>query len=999
MDFRLKRLVVFAIVILVLMSLSAILVKIYPDLLWFSMVSYLGVYKKILITKIFLGFVVSLVFLTITLGNLYFLHRFSPARFSPKIIDAIPIGGELDFDLRKIVYSVLTLLSIGYSILMGYSSSSKWEIVLRYLGAENISIGNADPIFDKDISYYIFRMPLEQFICSSLFGVLVLLTIFTSVIYFFHGAIFSDRNRLEPPQKVKAHLFALIALTLIFFAWNCRFMMFELLNKPSSDVVRVGGGYAAIHARLPLLWVTLVSATVSGIVFFISMFFRRVRYALGMLILFFTIFFVGQFYPTFVQRFRVEPNKQELEAKYIKHNIEATLHAYGLTDKRVTEEEYPLTGELTYEDVMSQENAAVINSSRLWDWRPLRRTFRQLQELRSQYDFVDVDVDRYQIDGNIRQVMLSGRELNINDLPSARKDWYKKTYVYTHGYGAVMSPVSEIEDGKPKMYIRDIDPITYAPEWNLKFADNPGPRIYYGERTTHYIITHPGQEELLEFDYPLSVGQEYKTYAYQGQGGIELSSPWRRLVYMLKFNNEIKFVLPGPIKRTSRVMYHRHIKERTQKIAPFLHYDKDPYLVIHEGRLIWMLDAYTTTNRYPYSSPMQDVLRSTIAERQGIRTSRRIQGGERPWGNYIRNSVKVTIDAYDGTVNFYRMDREDDSIVQCYDQIFPNLFKPFSEMPDNLKTHIRYPMTMFLIQARMYQDYHMKDPITFYAGEDPWQIGQEIYDNTEQPRQPTQPVQSNPFAPAPERIAPTVSNVQDVAPYYVIVKIPGQERAEFVLMLPFTPKNKRNLTAWMAARCDLPQYGQLIVYRFSKGKLASGPMQVENYISQEPDISQQISLWNTQGSRVLRGNLLIIPMSESLLYVEPIYIQSEGDSAIPELRRVVVGYREKVAWGASLDQALIKLFNVSPMDSMSRSSEKRRAEATNLPADDISLDGSLIELAKRANQYLNQAQKAQRSGDWASYGTHLNLLEKVLKQMENQNALPSETDDIGSFDF
>ena len=995
MDSRLKRLVIFAIVILVLMALSAVLVKIYPDVLWFSMVSYLGVYKKILVTKICLGFVVGLVFLTITLGNLYFLNRFSPARFSPSIVDAIPIAGELDFDLRKIVYSVLALLSIAYSMLIGYSSSSKWEIVLRYLGAKHISVSNTDPIFGNDVSYYIFRMPLEQFICSSLFGLLVLLTIFTSVIYFFHGSIFSDRNHLEPPRKVKAHLFALISLTFIFFAWNCRFMMFDLLNKPSSDVVRVGGGYAAIHARLPLLWVMLISSIASSIVFLGRMFLRRVRYALGVLVLFFTIVFAGQFYPGFVQKFRVEPNKQELEAKYIKHNIEATLHAYGLTDKRVTEEEYPLTDELSYEDVMSQENAEVINSSRLWDWRPLRRTFRQLQELRSQYDFVDVDIDRYKMDGGVRQVMLSGRELNINDLPSARRDWYKKTYVYTHGYGAVMSPVSEIEDGKPKMYIRDIDPITYAPEWNLKFADNPGPRIYYGERTTHYIITHPSRKsegkELLEFDYPLSVGQDYKKYAYQGLGGIKLSSFWRRLVYMLKFNNEIKFVLPGEINQQSRVMYHRHIKERTQKIAPFLHYDKDPYLVLHEGRLIWVLDAYTTTNRYPYSSPMQDVLRSTIAERQGLRTARRIQGGERPWGNYIRNSVKVTIDAYDGTVNFYLKGVEDDSIVQCYKNIFPNLFKPFSDMPDNLKTHIRYPMTMFLIQAHMYQDYHMKDPITFYAGEDPWEIGQEIYDNTEQMRQPTSPVQSNPFTPAPERVAPTVSNVQDVAPYYVIVKIPGQERAEFVLMLPFTPKNKQNLTAWMAARCDLPQYGQLIVYRFSKGKLASGPMQVENYISQEPDISQQISLWNTQGSRVLRGNLLIIPMSESLLYVEPIYIQSEGESAIPELRRVVVGYREKVVWGASLDQALIKLFNVSPVDTISGSTEKRKAGATNLFVDDSSLDSSLAELAKRANQYLNQAQNAQRLGDWASYGTHLNLLEKVLKRMEGQDTPLSET--------
>ena len=444
------------------------------------------------------------------------------------------------------------------------------------------------------------------------------------------------------------------------------------------------------------------------------------------------------------------------------------------------------------------------------------------------------------------------------------------------------------------------------------------------------------------------------------------------MVYMLKFNNEINFVLPGEISSTSRILYNRNIKRRIQKIAPFLRYDGDPYIIIYNGRLVWMIDAYTITHRYPYSVSMREF--DDERRRQPANTQR----DDESWGNYIRNSVKIVVDAYDGTVNFYIMEREQDPIVECYRRIFPDLFKSFQEMPDELKAHIRYPLAMFLIQARVYQDYHMKDPVTFYAGEDKWEIGRELYDNTDTQTQQVPQQPRSPFAPQQQPVRRSAAEGQAVEPYYVVIRLPGEEKAEFMLMLPFTPLNKPNLTAWLAARCDQPQYGQLLVYRFPKGKQIAGPMQVENFISQEPEISQQISLWNTEGSRVLRGNLLILPMNNSLLYVEPIYIQSEDEkTAIPELRRVVIGYENEVVWGESLEDALREMFGQRAR--IQTTGTVATTETTANPGTDQT---SLRGLIEQANRYFNEAQNAQRAGDWAEYGRSLQLLEETLQQLE-----------------
>ena len=838
-------------------------------------------------------------------------------------------------------------------------------------------------------------MPFLRYVCGNVLGLLVLMTLVTGVIYFFHGSLFTDRNQLEPPPKVKSHLFILIGLTLITYAWWHQFMMYDLLYLVSNKNFKGGGGYADIHARLPLLRIMMILSIVSSLIFFVSLFFKLFRYALIGLAILFIAGFLGNMYPSFMQEIRVNPNAQDLETEYINYNIKATLHAYNLEDDVVTEKERPLASQLDYGQLYHQVNREVMQNIRLWDWRPLRRTYRQLQELRPQYDFIRVGVDRYKMENGLKQIMLSARELNIDDMPDIRRDWFKRTYVYTHGYGVVMSPVSETDsdgiddDGKPQMYIRDMNPINFESEWSDQFSTEFEPRVYYGEGgfynnnlDEHYIIVHPGQNEDLEFDYPLDQ-QRYQKYTYQGQGGVELSSIWRKILYALKFDNEIKFVLKGRISPRSRVLYHRNIMARVKKIAPFLHYDQDPYLVIHGDRMVWMLDAYTTTHLYPYATPMQHQLRSAIAQRQGASQARRLRtpAGETPWGNYIRNSVKVTVDAYDGVVNFYMMDDQEDPLALCYDQIFPDLLKPISEMAPDLREHIRYPMTLFSIQAKAYLDYHMKDPTTFYAKEDQWQVGQEIYTRTEKSAEiPSQ-------LPSQFRI-PTVpiqpvasSDTQEVAPYYVIVKVPGEKKAEFVLMLPFTPKDKPNLTAWMAARCDQEHYGQLLLYRFPKGKLASGPMQVESFIDQKGEISQQISLWNTQGSRVLRGNLLVIPISDALLYVEPIYIQSENEnSAIPELRQVVVGYKEKVEWGQTLDLALRKLFNVSA-DTPEQPNSVLGRISDELP-NSTSIPEKHLYLVERANLIFQEAVQVQQAGNWSAYGQKLNQLEQILKQLE-----------------
>jgi len=621
---------------------------------------------------------------------------------------------------------------------------------------------------------------------------------------------------------------------------------------------------------------------------------------LGLAVLVGASVLLGGIYPEIMQRAVVLPNEGTKERPYILNNIEATRVAYGLD--KIKEEEFPVKEEISLEDI--EKNEDTIRNIRLWDWRPIKQTLKQIQAIRLYYDFNSVDVDRYYFNGNYQQVMVSPRELDKDKIPEQARTWVNEVLTYTHGYGVVVNPVNKISgEGLPELLIKDIPPVSSV---NLTITR---PEIYYGEITKGYVIV---KTKAKEFDYPKGDENVYSTYA--GNGGMPVSSLWRRILFSIKYSN-MQILLTTNLTPESRIMINRNIKERVNKVAPFLGYDKDPYMVISkEGKLFWIQDAYTISSNYPYSTP--------------------VAGG---YFNYIRNSVKVVIDAYNGTMDFYIIDQKD-PVAEVYKNIFPQLFKNFDQMPEDLKEHIRYPKDLFQVQAELYSTYHMTDPDVFYNKEDYWNVPNEIY----------------------------AENEIKMEPYYIVTRLPGHEREEFILMTPFTPSTKNNMIAWLAAKNDQPEYGNLIVYKFPKEKLIFGPMQIEARIDQNSEISQQLTLWGQKGSTVIRGNLLVIPIEESIIYVEPLYLRAEMGE-IPELKRVIVSNGSDVVMGNNLEEALEKLFAGSFIE--------REIVVTGE-------EKTLKDLIKEAAGYYESAQEFAREGNWSKYGEELQKLEQTLKLLE-----------------
>jgi len=550
-----------------------------------------------------------------------------------------------------------------------------------------------------------------------------------------------------------------------------------------------------------------------------------------------------------------------------------------------------------------------INNIRLWDHRPLKDTYNQIQAIRLYYDFHDVDVDRYIINGEYRQVMLSARELSAEKLAEEAQTWVNRRLQFTHGYGIALSPVNEVSaEGLPVLLVKDIPPIG---DFNIE-----QPQIYFGEKTDHYIIV---ETKTQEFDYPM--GDENVYGYYQGKDGVSLGSFTRRLVYAWQFG-DLNILISGELTPESRVLYYRNIRERVNHLAPFLELDSDPYLVVMEGRLFWIQDAYTTTDRYPYSEPLGGGL------------------------NYIRNSVKAVIDAYDDSVTFYVTDPED-ALIRTYQAIFPELFVPAGQMPESLRVHLRYPEGMFNIQAAVYQSYHMRDARVFYNKEDLWAVPKEFYAGKEQPMEP----------------------------YYIIMRLPDEEKEEFLLMLPFTPVRKNNTIGWLAARSDGENYGKLLAYLFPKERLVYGPSQIENRIQQDTVITEQLALWGRGGSRVIRGNLLLIPLGESNLYVEPVFLQAET-GGLPQLKRVIVVVGEQIAMEPTLKQSIAAIFGAeAPPAELPVVKPPAPAE----PEEPVA--GEIANLIDEAQQHYNKAQQHLKAGDWAGYGKELDALKAVLDRL------------------
>ncbi|MGQ9475459.1 MAG: UPF0182 family membrane protein [Actinomycetota bacterium] len=909
---------VIVLVLLVLVLSASWLSTFYTDYLWYKEVGYTSVFWKRVVTQVWLFFVFAALFFALFYGNIYLAKRLTP-RYERPPSELSPVeesvlrfreGAGRWLDRGLLVGSVLV------SLLVGWGSAAQWENVLKFFN--HASFGRVDPIFGKDLGFYLFEFPLLRYFSGWLFTVLIFAALAAVAVHFLYGAInFGARGRRFAPH-VKAHISVLAGLLLLVQAWRFRLDMFALLHSHHGPVA--GATYTDVHARIPAYWILIATSLVCAALFLLNIRYRGWRLPLaGVVGIVVISLLAGSLYPFIVQTYVVKPKELARESEYIEYNIEFTQDAYRIQDEgeeaTVERRLFPAENDLTYQDL--ENNAATVNNIRLWDPRLVQQVYNQRQELRQEYEFADVDVDRYTVfDGVYTQMLLSGREMNVDQLREDARSWQNIHLSYTHGYGLVMSPANQMtQEGDPVLVARDIPPVS-AEGLGVEVTR---PEIYYGERAHDYVVVRTGAPEI---DYPLGNTNKFVEPYYKGEGGIPVSSFLRRLAFSIR-NRDISFLFSGYIHRDSRLMFRRGIRERALEVAPFLRLDGDPYLVVtDEGRLAWILDAYTTSDLYPYSESYNGEF------------------------NYIRNSVKVVIDAYDGRLTYYLADPAD-PIALTYGKIFPGLLAPLEEMPEDLKRHVRYPEDLFSVQMEMFRTYHIDDVNAFYQKEDVWDVSTETYGAGAEP--------------------------QPVTPYYVILKIPGEEREEMVIMLPFNPRGKDNMVDWVAARCDFPHYGKLLNFSFPAGKLVNGTQQFESLVDQKTEISEQITLWNQAGSRVIRGNTLVIPIEDSLIYVEPLYLLATNP-AIPQLRRVIVGYGDRVEMKPTLQDALQALFGEQP-------TPQPQPQPPTQPQPQPKPEGDLLVLVVEANRLYDEAQAALRAGDWAAYGERMDQLSRVLDRM------------------
>ncbi|MDO9027516.1 MAG: UPF0182 family protein, partial [Candidatus Roizmanbacteria bacterium] len=704
------------------------------------------------------------------------------------------------------------------------------------------------------------------------------------------GLKLSPKGKTEP--KAQLHLGILLFLFLIVTALGTYLSLFKLLSTQSGPVF--GAAYTDVAIMIPILKISIGLTVLIAILTLFWGISGKLAPLITAISLYVFIGIVSAIVPFVFQKLIVAPNELVKETPFIKYNIAATRQAYGLD--KIEERDISADKPLTSDDIAS--NNLTIKNVRLWDREQLLSTFSQIQEIRTYYEFVSVDNDRYLINDEIRQIMLSPRELASESLPN--RSWINEKLTFTHGYGIAGGPVNQVTtEGLPVLFVKDL-----PPKSEVKQLAVNRPEIYYGELTNDYVIVKTKSKE---FDYPKGEENVYTTY--QGKGGIKIDSFLKRLFFAIK-TNSLKLFLSNDVTSESRILYYRNIKERVEKIVPFLTLDRDPYAVVADNRIYWLYDAYTKTNNYPYSQPLV------------------LNGGS---VNYIRNSVKIVIDAYDGLISFYQVDT-DDPMIRTYAKIFPNLFQPMNKMPKSLLAHLRYPEDIFSLQTAVYTTYHMDNPQIFYNKEDQWEIPT-ISEGQEQG---------------------TTDAVQQMGPRHMIMKLPGEKKEEYILMLPFTPRGKDNLSAWMVARNDGDSYGKLIVYRFPKQKLIFGPKQVIGRINQDAEISRQISLWDQRGSQVIQGPLLVIPIEESLIYVRPLYLKAETGK-IPELKRVIVAYENKIAMEATLETALSRIFGAT---------EKTEQPRLNQDQSVAVVDQQTTNLFKQAQELYDEAIRSQKEGDW-----------------------------------
>lgn len=893
----------------ILIAVLAVLVLCSPqiahfatDYLWFDEVGYQSVFLTFTFAKFAVGIVV---FLLVFLLSYLTLHV--TTKYEPKVtVEGDTVVNVPNKKGGKRIMALVPSLVLG--VLAGYlSATALWQNILLFL--QQTPAGVTDPVFGRDISFYFFSLSLFETVYALAFLFLAVIFLFNLLMTFYLQG-FSKQTFQLMGKRIIYFTVAFVLLLIAGFQLQAANLLY------AQDGAVLGAGYTDLHVTLPMYYIASAACVLTAVCLLAALKKKSAKIAAVGPIALAAVLVIGGLAATGVQNFIVQPAEIAKEQPYITNNIEMTNKAYGLDD--IKEMEFSGSGTLTATDL--QEEMDTIKNIRLIDYRPTITVFNQLQSMRLYYKFVDVDIDRYDISGTQQQVYLSARELDQSSLDDSAQTWVNKYLKYTHGYGAVVTPVNQVtSQGQPEMWVENIPPSTTIPELEIT-----RPEIYYGQLTNDYVIVNTEEPE---FDYP--IGDSNAQSQYEGDAGIPMNFVNKTLFAMDRSNYKILF--SNLITSDSKILLNRNILDRVEKIAPFLTFDSDPYLVVQDGGLVWVIDAYTSTDKYPYAAK--------VTNRESIFYGQ----------NYIRNSVKATVNAYTGETSFYIVDKTD-PLVNSYAKVFPGLFKPLDEMPENLREHLKYSTTLFEVQTEIYQQYHMKNPTVFYNKEDVWSIANEIYG----------------------------SETTKMESYFVNMRLPGSDELEFLLMRPFTPTQKQNMVSWLAARNDDENYGELVLFKFPKQTTIYGPMQVEARISNDSEISQNLNLWDQQGSSVIRSNLLVVPIKESILYIEPIYLTMNSENSLPEVVRIVVAYQDKIVMEKTLDEALSKLFGT---DFRTEGAVPSTPDSDN----DTTSTGGLLtynEVVEQIKAAYQNAKRSAQNGNWADYGRYLEQLEQAISQLD-----------------
>jgi uncharacterized membrane protein (UPF0182 family) len=910
------------VVLFVLLSRS---LAVYLSALWFGSLGYSSVYWYIFKLKTGLFLVFALLTVLILRGAFWLLER-GFASYAMETRTIVVNNQPVQFSPARFLRPLAWIAAIVFGFINGLAMKNDWKVFALYSNQPATAL--PDPIFGRPLGFYLFSLPLYDSLSSWLIS-LAFIVLCATVLYSLLGLPQKvlKSARPQPPGMAFAAVSSALAVFLLLLAVRTYLSRFPYLWEDHQTFS--GVTYTEANYLLPaLLFVSVALVVAAAISLFNAFTQRRLLLILIALAIPVVVYIIGVvIVPAYVQSFIVKPNELGRETPYIEHNITWTRRAFGLDQIELREFE----AETSIETLDIQANRATLENIRLWDWRALQDTLKQIQAIRVYYDFPDVDVDRYQLDGQTRQMMVAAREIAVEKLPESSRNWINEKLIYTHGYGVTMNTANGFTpEGLPRFVVSNMPIESTSPDIKIT-----RPQIYFGQETNTNVYVKTKQNE---FDYPQGEINTYTTY--EGTGGIRLGGLFRRMLLAWALGDLSKLPFSDDITPESRALIRRNIREMVNGVAPFLIYDIDPYIVLsNDGRLYWIIDAFTESASYPYS--------------------RHYSIGKNS-ANYIRNSVKVVIDAYNGTARFYIFDPQD-PLISAYRAIFPSLFQDASEMPADLRSHVRYPETMFKVQGEVYGLYHTQNATVFFQREDVWSAASQIGVD-EQNKKQTRPID----------------------PYFVLMQLPGEKATgEFVLINPFTPSNRNNMIGWIAGRSDGENYGKLIAYNFPQGRLIDGPVQIEARIDQNPQLSAQFSLWNQQGSRVIRGHLLVIPMGRSLLFVEPIYLQAER-SPMPELRLVVLATQEKLAFGQSFDEAVVNLFGDAARPPDQREGEKPEVKpplGQPTPQASPPPSGALSQLINRAIQEFEDYQRLTAQGKLAEAGQKLEQHKRTLEEI------------------